>query len=369
MQNTGATTHVVQTEAESGTKTGGAEEYDHGQASGGTAVRFGTASSPNPQNPPPLRTVNVSSAAQLIAALSAAQAGDHIVMADGTYNGNFKSTASGTAAAPIVLRGGRGAVIDGGTENSSYAFQLGTRNSANRVSYWRLEGITIKSSKKGIIWDNVQHSVIDGVFVTDTEEEGIHLRNFSSDNIIRNSKVTLAGRVTQGFGEGIYIGTAYSNWENSSQGKPDRSDRNKVLNNEVSNTGAESIDIKEATSGGVISGNVFDGSGMCWNTGITCNFADSVMDMKGRDYVVSGNTVRNVNVRWNGDTPENDGFQVHAISQAASEGSGTNNTFSGNVFSSVGGYGINIAGGSGNVVKCDNAITGGKGLSNIGCRQ
>ena len=55
--------------------------------------------------PDPLRTANVSTAAELSAALASAQPGDHIVLADGTYGGSgFSTSAAGTPSNPIVIR-------------------------------------------------------------------------------------------------------------------------------------------------------------------------------------------------------------------------------------------------------------------------
>lgn len=51
-----------------------------------------------------LRTVAVANATQLASALSNAQAGDDIVLADGTYNGSFELAQNGTAANPIRVR-------------------------------------------------------------------------------------------------------------------------------------------------------------------------------------------------------------------------------------------------------------------------
>lgn len=61
------------------------------------------------------RVVAVSSASALTAALSAAQPGDVITLAPGTYTGSFSSSQSGTAADPIVIRGESqgGVILDG----------------------------------------------------------------------------------------------------------------------------------------------------------------------------------------------------------------------------------------------------------------
>lgn len=56
----------------------------------------------NPDNP---RTVNVSNTAALSSALSSAQPGDVILLANGTYNGPFDIENDGTLNNPIVIRG------------------------------------------------------------------------------------------------------------------------------------------------------------------------------------------------------------------------------------------------------------------------
>ncbi|HRX72867.1 MAG TPA: DUF2341 domain-containing protein [Hyphomonas sp.] len=81
-------------------------------ATGRIAVTVATVQSPSTPShdtgvslPPALRTVNVSNGSQLAAALSNAQAGDHIVLANGSYGGGFMiSGKSGTAEKPIVIR-------------------------------------------------------------------------------------------------------------------------------------------------------------------------------------------------------------------------------------------------------------------------
>ena len=54
--------------------------------------------------PTPRRTVPVSSAGQLAFALAAAQEGDHILLADGTYGGNYVAALPGSPTDPVVIR-------------------------------------------------------------------------------------------------------------------------------------------------------------------------------------------------------------------------------------------------------------------------
>src|SRR5262249_27176746 len=70
-----------------------------------TMAMINTTRSVPVANPPSPHTVNVTTAAELQSALNAAQAGDVITLAAGTYAGNFDIHASGTEANPIVIRG------------------------------------------------------------------------------------------------------------------------------------------------------------------------------------------------------------------------------------------------------------------------
>ena len=141
-------------------------------------------------------------------------------------------------------------------------------------------------------------TVLDGVEVKNIGAEGMHLRSFSSDDVVRNSVVHDTGKSPQ-YGEGIYVGSAVSNWGTYSGGKRDTSDRNVVTSNSIWATGAESVDIKEGTTGGTLSNNRFDGVGMAGR-----NSADSWVDVKGNGWLVAGNT---------GSHALLDGFQTHVL--------------------------------------------------------
>ncbi|HSH18131.1 MAG TPA: hypothetical protein VK978_01995 [Candidatus Saccharimonadales bacterium] len=370
-----AATSVVMAESEAGLLAGGAVLVTDAAASGGRAVQFKQVATPTPPppTPPPAagRVVTVSTAAQLTAALANAAPGDVITMANGTYSGKFNSTRSGTADKPITLKGSRSAIVSGGSLGSGYTLSLGTKNSAQAVSFWRFEGFTVTGGQKGIMWDNVQRSVINNLYVHTTGQEAIHLRNFSSNNTVSNNTVTKAGQAEQRYGEGIYVGTAVSNWSTFSQGRADRSNNNQIIGNSISNTGSENIDIKEGTHGGLIADNKLDGTGMCYDTAADCNFSDSMIDVKGEGWTIRGNTAAHMRAAWKGSGVENDGFQVHVISGASAENSGQNNTFTQNTIDDVAGYAIKVTGkATGTVVKCDNIATRtGKGLTNLTCTR
>ena len=77
--------------------------------------------------PAATRTINVSSGSQLSSAISNAQAGDHIVLADGTYSG-FTVSRSGQNGKPIVIRAANtlGAKINGNIRLSgNYTWAIG----------------------------------------------------------------------------------------------------------------------------------------------------------------------------------------------------------------------------------------------------
>lgn len=322
------------------------DKDDDGDGDGGSAGPVAKA----PAAPPPdagsvkcpAATVTVSSADDLTRALAAARPGDSIRLADGTYAGKFVASTSGTQAAPIFLCGGPGAVLDAGGTESGYGFHL------DGAGWWRLVGFTVQNAQKGVIADRSSHSVIQGLTVRDIGDEGIHLRSSSSDNLVAGNTVRDTGKRRDKFGEGIYIGSATSNWDKYSDGGPDRSDRNVIRGNSISGTTAESVDIKEGTSSGVLVGNVFDGSALTEEGG------DSWVDVKGNSWLIQGNRGAHSKV---------DGFQTHNVS----DGWGTGNVFRGNTATAVGDYGIALKPVLGNKIACDNKASGGKGLSNVDC--
>jgi hypothetical protein len=196
--------------------------------------------------------------------------------------------------------------------------------------------------------DRTVGSVIQGITVTGVGDEAIHLRDNSTDNVVADNTISDTGLRRDKFGEGVYVGTAVSNWCSYTDCQPDRSDRNVVMGNTITGVSSEAVDIKEGTTGGVVAGNTFDGSGA---TG-----ADSWVDVKGNSYLIADNI---------GTNAEEDGFQTHQILP----GWGDLNVFTGND-ATVNGRGFAIASWpeESNVVRCDNTFSGApEGLSNIPC--
>ncbi|MDX2537144.1 MULTISPECIES: right-handed parallel beta-helix repeat-containing protein [Streptomyces] len=292
----------------------------------------------------PAASVKVSDATTLEQALAQARPGDSIALANGVYAGNFTAEVSGTAEKPIFLCGSAGAVVDGGDTDDGYAFHL------DRVSNWRLVGFTVRNAQKGVMADGTVGTVIQGLTVEQIGDEAIHLRNFSSDNMVRDNTIRDTGLRREKYGEGVYIGTSKSNWCTVSDCKTDASDRNVVLGNDIRDTTAESIDIKEGTSDGKVIDNTFDGSKL---SGSHNN--DSWVDVKGNGWLLQGNTGSN--------SPE-DGFQTHQLVN----GWGTGNIFKDNTANVDGpGYGFHLTT-DGNKVTCDNkAKDAGEGLANVDC--
>lgn len=316
-----------------------------GAGSAGTVVQSGA----------PLRTVKVSNASELVKALRNARPGDEIEMADGTYAGKFKieAGADGTAKNPIMLKGNANVILDAGDISTGYVLSL-------KASYWHLKDFALTNGLKGLVTDSASHCVIDGLQVYHIGEEGIHLRTFSSNNVVKKCMVNNTGLKTPDYGEGIYIGSARSNWKRYTADKPDKSDNNVIENNLIGpNVTAECIDVKEGTTGGVIRGNIFDAAGISGE-----HFADSWIDLKGNNYVIENNIGKNPDGEF-----FKDGYQVHA----AAEGWGNNNVFSNNTSEvNADGYGFNIqlkgSNGAckGNIIYSDNIVKGAaKGVSNI----
>jgi hypothetical protein len=195
----------------------------------------------------------------------------------------------------------------------------------NNANYWNVSSITFENAGKGVVLDQSSNDFFQGITVENTSDEGFHFRDFSSNDVLEGSTVFNTGLKTPGFGEGVYIGSANSNWCTYTNCGPDESNNDDVVNNNVYNTTAECVDIKEGTTGGLIYGNTFNGSDLSGDTG-----AESMLNAKGNAYLIEDNTGTNSN---------QDGMQVNNVYA----GWGEDNVFIGNtILGTIPGYGFNV---------------------------
>jgi hypothetical protein len=315
--------------------------------------------------------INVSTAAQLSSAISSVKAGQTIRLAAGTYDGAFIAQTPGTASKPITLTGpatailtnpdASGTVPSDGCAAPVAGYDPGYGLWLYKSAYWKLSGFTVASAKKGIILDNSAHVTIDGVYVHDIGAEGVHFRSSSPDGIIQNSRIEKTGTAQPEFGEGIYLGSANSNWKcYGNTGGVDASNNVQVLNNHVGpNVAAEHVDVKEGTTGGIIRGNTWNGQGIAGQ-----NSADSWLDVKGTGYTIDGNTGT-----FSSPGTFANGYETHN----PTSGSGCGNVWRNNRsdLGGAGAYAIDITSTSKckdnpNIVYASNTVTNAKtGLTNI----
>ncbi|MBT0767707.1 hypothetical protein KIH74_02145 [Kineosporia sp. J2-2] len=293
----------------------------------------------------PDATVRVSTSDQLQQALDEARAGASIRIEDGLYTGEFSTTADGSAKKPIYLCGGRDAVLEAGAIKGGYTLHF------DGASYWRVDGFTVRNGQKGVMVDAGRRIGLQNLLVEHIGDEAVHLRTGSTQNVVRGLTIRETGLRKPKYGEGVYIGTAESNWCEYTDCKPDPSNDNFVVGNTISEFTSEAVDIKEGTTGGVLAGNTFDGSGM--------TEGDSWVDVKGNGWLISGNT---------GVDSRADGYKVIEIL----DGWGWRNLFSANRSTVRGdGYAINVTKRrSDNVVLCNNtARAAGEGVTTVKCRK
>ncbi len=298
--------------------------------------------SPASPPPPPPGVVTVRDDAQLQAALNAAGPGTVIALADGTYGQPVVLSRSGTASAPIVVRGSPSAVLRPG-RSASAALRL------DGASHVRLEGFSVRGGLVGVLVERSSGVTLRGLDISESATDGIRIRSGSADTVVENSRIHDTGRVIASEGGGVSIGSA---------GSPgDGSDRTIVRGNVISNTGAESVRAFAGTSNGTIQNNTFGAAGAKGRAA----GADSWVDIAGNGYRVTGNRGTSTSPR----------IQDGLTSHVTAAGWGRSNTFSGNDLRlKTDGYGIFVEGGpdTGSVVACDNSVTGARaGRSNLVC--
>lgn len=252
-----------------------------------------------------LNTIVCNSASEIQNAMKNAKAGDVIRIEGGTYTGStsssgnsnarFYSSKSGTAENPIVIEAYNSSdipVLKGSSYSSNYVMYITGK-------YWVIKDLRVKTGKKGIMLDNSDYTKIDNVEVDNIGEEGIHLRDGTSNTEITNCYVHHTGKSNIKYGEGIYIGSDNGKWGTYRM----ECNYNKIRYNTIGPyVRAEHIDIKEGTKGNTIEYNTFDGKGM----NDTLNGGLSFIDVKG-----NANKIRYNYGKQNGNSLLAHAFEVH----------------------------------------------------------
>ncbi|AZZ56351.1 hypothetical protein [Rathayibacter iranicus] len=254
----------------------------------------------------PTPTKTVTNSAQLAAALATPSAGDVIRLADGWYTGKFTLRGAAAASGSIWICGSPNAVLSSGSTSSGTALLI------NGAKNLHLVGFSVRSSFQGIQVLASTGVQMAGLTVTDIGYEAVHFRSQTTDSLIVGSTIRRTGLVTTKFGEGVYIGTSDRNWCEYNGCNPDRTARIAVVDNTISDTGAEPIEAKEGTLDGNILGNTVLG-GSRLSSEVT-----SMILVSGNGWLAAGNSASGTTTY---------GYQV--ITRA--DGSGNDNTISGNL--------------------------------------
>jgi hypothetical protein len=282
-------------------------------------------------------------AGALQAALDTAVPGVVLQLSPTVYRGRFHATAVATAEAPIVLCGSEGTILDGGDIEDGYTFHL------EGATHWDIRDLAVRGSQKGVVLDATTHSTLSGVTISDVGQEALHLRAGSADNTVRSVTIERTGLADPEFGEGVYIGSAESNWCRYTACEPDRSDRNSFDGLVVRDTTAEAVDAKEGTTGGVVRDSSL-------STG-SAPAVDSAVDLKGAQWRLEGNAIEG----------PVDAVSIHTI--LAPWGSG-NVVVANTLRPGPTGLGVAVVGparGAGNTIGCDNALETGVSLTDVAC--
>lgn len=267
------------------------------------------------------RQVNVSSTSQLSSALRYAQPGDCIQLASGTYSSQSTVTRSGTSTSGIIVTGPSTAIVSG-----ALRFQ--------NVAYWRLSGFTIRGGFYCIEGNGIRYMTFQNLDISQCGQEGIVLHYRSSRNVVEGNWIHDVGKTAPQYGEAVYIGRGGGTMANV-----DPSDSNTVRNNRLGpGVPAEHIDVKRGTRGNVIEANQSDATGHRYTSPITTTLYMN----GGTNTVLRANVIRNL-------YSQSAAFQ----SYRSVNGLWTQNQVAGQ-FSRA--FYLN---GTGNVVRCDNVVSGG----------
>ncbi len=244
--------------------------------------------------PPP--TVLVSTTEGANAAIAAANPGDTIRLADGTYGPLLVSQKHGTAANRISICGTRDAVVSPYPDTINMQSYMGVAVSGS--SFITLNGFTVRNARKGVELIATDDSRVYGLRVQNTAQGGIYAQEGSSRNLIAANVISDTGSDSTipidknpwwgdgRYGEGIYVGNSQGNDSCETAGCDlDQSDGNVIVWNTITNVTAEAIEAKEGSTGGLI-----------YNNSVTFSAQheksiEGALKVKGDEYLVQRNNV------------------------------------------------------------------------------
>jgi nitrous oxidase accessory protein NosD len=256
-------------------------------------------------------------------ALEHAKPGDIIELAPGRYFQDFRTVRNGHPGRPIIIRGGRNAIISGAGANrvveinhdyiELHGFTIdGKHASREDKDSYRDKLIYAVGSRPG---DGVTGLRIIGMRIKNAGGECVRLRYQAQRNEIANSSIENCGIYDFVYkdggknGEGIYIGTAPE--QLGKRGVPDasvdRSNANWIHHNTFNTRGNECVDIKEGSSGNIVEHNRCTGQRDKKSAGLDARGSGNTF----RHNVVYGN--RGAGIRLGGDE-DDDGIGNSAYS-------------------------------------------------------
>ncbi|CAM9604888.1 unnamed protein product, partial [Ectocarpus fasciculatus] len=224
----------------------------------------------------------------LTAALKVAGAGDTISLGDGVYREPLVTMNAGMEGSPLVIEGGRDAVINNFTGDRDVMWSQKVVDI--RHSWVTLRGFTIdgqlddidqeesfvdkcifvegQAAPEDVEYDGrtvetaLIGTVIDNTKIQNCGMECIRIRNFVTNAVIINNDIEDCGiydyryRFDGKVGEAIYIGTSSNQWADGADGRvtngPDGCNYNLVTGNKLVPRGNECVDIKEGATMNVV---------------------------------------------------------------------------------------------------------------------
>lgn len=252
-------------------------------------------------------TRNVASLSDWNAAVAAAQPGD-VIRLTATINarlayrgdnaGNAAEGGHGTAQAPIVITANPGVWVDPGNKSNN----VGAVDILY-VNHVHVVGVNVRNSQFGIRCLQCNGAAGAPIrfannVLTEIGHAGMQFAGHwgthapSTHGLLEYNTITKTGRTAAQYGEGIYLGHGGTEWV-------DNSSDITVRGNDISQTGAEGIDIKPGTRNVVVSGNRVHDLAPISGGAISVHYVNAIANPHPSQLdqvTVQGNLIWNVNL-------------------------------------------------------------------------